>query len=69
MCWKFLYLDLGGDYTSVYICKISSSCTFKICAVYVIIPQYKEINILWEFPGGSVVRAPCFHCRGHKFDP
>ena len=22
-----------------------------------------------EFPGDPVVRAPCFHCRGHGFDP
>ena len=24
---------------------------------------------LQEFPGGPVVRTPCFHCRGHGFDP
>ena len=23
----------------------------------------------WEFPGGPVVRTPCFHCRGPGFDP
>ena len=23
----------------------------------------------WEFPGGPVVRTPCFHCRGHGFNP
>ena len=23
----------------------------------------------WVFPGGPVVRALCFHCRGHGFDP
>ena len=22
-----------------------------------------------DFPGGPVIRAPCFHCRGHGFDP
>ena len=22
-----------------------------------------------EFPGGSVVKSPCFHCREHEFDP
>ena len=22
-----------------------------------------------EFPGGPVVRALCFHQRGHRFDP
>ena len=24
---------------------------------------------LWDFPGGPVVKTPCFHCRGHRFDP
>ena len=23
----------------------------------------------WEFPGGSVVRNQCFHCRGPGFKP
>ena len=23
----------------------------------------------WECPGGPVVRTPCFHSRGHGFDP
>ena len=23
----------------------------------------------WEFPDGPVVRTPCFHCRGHGFNP
>ena len=22
----------------------------------------------WDFPGGPVVRTPCFHARGHEFD-
>ena len=26
-------------------------------------------NSLREFPGGLVVKAPCFHCREHSFDP
>ena len=21
-----------------------------------------------DFPGGPVVRMPCFHCRGHRFN-
>ena len=24
---------------------------------------------LWDFPGGPVVKTPCFHCRGHGFHP
>ena len=23
----------------------------------------------WDFSGGSVVKAPCFQCRGHGFNP
>ena len=26
-------------------------------------------NLCWEFPGGPVVRALHFHCRGHGFNP
>ena len=22
-----------------------------------------------EFPGGPVIRTPCFHCQGHRLDP
>ena len=22
-----------------------------------------------DFPGRPAVKTPCFHCRGHKFDP
>ena len=24
---------------------------------------------LRDFPGGPVVKTPCFHCKGHRFDP
>ena len=26
-------------------------------------------SITGEFPGGPVVRTPCFHCREHRFNP
>ena len=34
----------------------------------------REFNIivlerLRDFPGGPVVKTPCFHFRGHGFDP
>ena len=25
--------------------------------------------LIWEFPGGPIVRTLSFHCREHKFDP
>ena len=28
-----------------------------------------EKNLMWDFPGGPVVRAPCFQCRWCGFDP
>ena len=30
---------------------------------------YKHQGLNREFPGGSVLRAPHFHCRGHGLDP
>ena len=26
-------------------------------------------RLVTDFPGGPVVKTPCFHCRGHGFDP
>ena len=26
-------------------------------------------NFPWDFPGGPVVKTPCFQCRGRAFDP
>ena len=31
--------------------------------------QKTEINKCWDFPGDPGVKTPCFHCRGHGFDP
>ena len=31
---NFTYLDLSGNYTNLFRCKILSSCTLKICALY-----------------------------------
>ena len=28
-----------------------------------------KMNQLAELPGGPVVKTPCFHCRGHRFNP
>ena len=30
---------------------------------------YSEVIESRGFPGGPVIRAPDFHCRGHRFDP
>ena len=30
--------------------------------------ELKE-NMGRDFPGGPVVKTPCFHYRGHGFDP
>ena len=26
-------------------------------------------NKCWDFPGGPLVKTPCFQCRRHGFDP
>ena len=26
-------------------------------------------DLLRKFPGGPIVRTPCFHCQGHRFSP
>ena len=26
-------------------------------------------DVSWDFPGAPVVKTPCFHCRGHRFNP
>ena len=28
-----------------------------------------DLSRVGDFPGGPVVRAVCFQCRGHRFDP
>ena len=39
----------------------------------ILILYYIVINILsylkQDFLGGAAVKIPCFHCRGHRFDP
>lgn len=32
-------------------------------------PSFGAIQNSWDFPGGTVVETPRFHCRGHGFDP
>ena len=31
--------------------------------------QRKQEDEGRKFPGGPVVKTPCFHCRGHRFNP
>ena len=31
--------------------------------------EVKSKCCVWDFPGGPVVKTPCFHCGGHGFDP
>ena len=35
--------------------------------VYLFTVSFKEEAT--DFPGGPVVKTPCFHCGGHGFDP
>ena len=55
--------------------KYSSYIRFKLHALVEVLQlRSKGIfclngNHLEDFPGSAVVRAPCFHCRRHGFDP
>ena len=28
-----------------------------------------KVTVTWDFLDGPVVKTPCFHCRGHEFEP
>ena len=28
-----------------------------------------KCRLSYDFPGGPVVKTPCFQCRGHEFNP
>jgi len=38
-----------------------------------LLSQYVLVKVLQQlqrgFPGGPMVKTPCFHCRGHGFNP
>ena len=62
-----LSLDLTG-YMGVPACKDSSSYTFRIHILFCLCAalQWKVSKVKnptnRDFPGGPVVRTPCFHC-------
>ena len=31
--------------------------------------EVKSKSCVWDFPGGPLVKTPCFQCREHGFDP
>ena len=44
----------------------------KMIIIILLLTIYKEDlnslkSVIWEFPGGPVIRTPCFHSRGHVF--
>ena len=54
-----------------------TSC-FKLCpcspspvpgGVLVSVLRKSRAGVKGDFPGGPVVKTPCFQCRGHKFNP
>ena len=51
--------------------KLSSRGNFELLGRYhePSSPSLFEKKFCGEFPGGPVVRALCFHCRGQGFDP
>ena len=47
--------------------------TMPVVLLLYIVGENKLIDVFknqnWEFPGCPVVRTPCLHCRGPRFDP
>ena len=43
-------------------------CSFVVIASFLDALNL-QIKISRELPGGPVVRTPCSHCRGHRFNP
>lgn len=54
----FYYFDCGGGYKGIYICQNSSTCTFKMDALYFIISNscYNSIKLIFlKFKSGLTV--------------
>lgn len=57
-------------WTSLFVIPLSKdSSKFILSLNYLIIHLFIQQIFTREFPGDPVVRAPRFHCRGHRFQP
>ena len=74
-CWEGAFWQI--KVLNFYEGTVTSLLPFHLlfCMFYLRNPSltwsHKDIFLskVLDFPGGPVVKAPCFHCRGHGFRP
>ena len=68
------YLNRGDGSTDMFTLKkfiklmTHDSCIF-LYLCYTSMKSSVKKEKKRDFPGGPVVKIPCFHCRGHRFNP
>ena len=74
-CWRRLlrvpWVGFPRSTTQSFVQQMSSpnlAPRTTLCAEDTNVNQTK-ISALGDYPGGPVVKIPCFHCRGCGFDP
>ena len=67
------YAATWMDLEIIILSEVSQRKTYyMILLICRILEKMIQINLFtkqWDFPGSPVVKTPCFHCRGHRFDP
>ena len=62
-----------GSHKSVALGKGKKKNTSEVSRKYSVtnikVRQHFKKEVIWEFPGGSVVRTRCLHCHGPMLDP
>ena len=63
---KYLFIWIG-KMTSSQQYKPDSNLKVKL-RLEVVSETKLKFTKHWDFPGGLVVKTPCFHCKGHRFN-
>ena len=76
ICEKFLFLEKRGrGRVRQTISPMTGAASFLLTSVCP--TPSTELGTYWafkkmftrDFSGGPMGKTPCFHCRGHRFDP
>ena len=55
------------DYKSIHSQLLNITIMLETCCEGLPLLKYEQ-ETMRNFPGSSVVKIPCFHCRGHRFN-